>query len=574
MGAIKTAGEAVFRDSVIANVPASGPNSPAKSEIRDLIALIDPYTDADATGVARADLIIGAEISAMMAAGGGRLRLPAGTFNGAALVTMDHSADSVRLHNRIVIEGDGDATVLSFPSSSGLAYVGNATALETGLELRNLRIAGNTSSPVTGSVGLTLIKGAFVVLDNVTIEGFEVGIVTTDVDQVGIYNSEIRFNKGGILANAAVSVTDPNSWTFVNTTVSNNAIYGLQMSDVNALAWLGGSIQYNGSVGGGTGQYGILLADVGTGYGNVLFSGMAFEGNGGAGDVVSQQIGVGATHCNITFDTVSFVRTANFAGVGYGTNQVSISGTGANANYKFVNCNFYGLATYTASGSRPAIANTNSNARVEIDGLTRFWSNTEAPATRDSYFGSPGQATGKIHLGGATSGELVVQGPAAGSGTLTLPAGTTDFSATGGAGKFVKQLTAGGTFTVEAIATVSSALGADVLLNNTSNYFDGPSIAQGTSGTWFVTANVSLIDTAGAATILCKLWDGTTVIDSGVVTVTAANFIGAVSLSGVITNPAGNIRVSCKDATSTSGKILFNFTAFSKDSSITGVRIG
>lgn len=50
---------------------------------------------------------------------------------------------------------------------------------------------------------------------------------------------------------------------------------------------------------------------------------------------------------------------------------------------------------------------------------------------------------------GATSGGLTIKAPAvAGTNTLTFPAGTTDFSATGGASQFVRQNTAGGAFTV------------------------------------------------------------------------------------------------------------------------------
>lgn len=53
---------------------------------------------------------------------------------------------------------------------------------------------------------------------------------------------------------------------------------------------------------------------------------------------------------------------------------------------------------------------------------------------------------------GSTSGALLVKAAAIASGTLTLPAGTTDFSATGGASQVVKQTSAGGAFTVARLA--------------------------------------------------------------------------------------------------------------------------
>lgn len=121
------------------------------------------------------------------------------------------------------------------------------------------------------------------------------------------------------------------------------------------------------------------------------------------------------------------------------------------------------------------------------------------------------------------------------------------------------------------LTSITNSIGADVALNNTANYFDGPSVAQGTTGTWFVSGTVSLLDT-GNASFLCKLWDGTTVIASSETSQTAA-FIGSVSLSGVITSPAANLRISVRDINTTAGKILFNQTGNSKDSTITAVRI-
>lgn len=56
-------------------------------------------------------------------------------------------------------------------------------------------------------------------------------------------------------------------------------------------------------------------------------------------------------------------------------------------------------------------------------------------------------------LKGSSSGTLTVKpAAAAGSNTLTLPAGTTDFSATGGTSQVVKQTSAGGALTVAQLA--------------------------------------------------------------------------------------------------------------------------
>ena len=123
-----------------------------------------------------------------------------------------------------------------------------------------------------------------------------------------------------------------------------------------------------------------------------------------------------------------------------------------------------------------------------------------------------------------------------------------------------------------AITTLSNSLSGDVALNNTANYFDGPSIAQGTVGTWFVSGTVTVQDTGATAGMQAKLWDGTTIIASSSSTSPTA-FGTTISLSGYISSPAGNIRISVKDSTALTGFIRFNNSGNAKDSTITAVRI-
>lgn len=130
-----------------------------------------------------------------------------------------------------------------------------------------------------------------------------------------------------------------------------------------------------------------------------------------------------------------------------------------------------------------------------------------------------------------------------------------------------------GAWTVPTHSVLNNSLGADVLLNNTANYFDGPSVAQGTTGTWLATSTVTVLDTAGTAGITCKLWDGTTVIASSRVVSNNTTLPNPIPLSGYLASPAGNIKVSCKDPTATTGKILFNSSGESKDATLSVVRI-
>lgn len=122
-------------------------------------------------------------------------------------------------------------------------------------------------------------------------------------------------------------------------------------------------------------------------------------------------------------------------------------------------------------------------------------------------------------------------------------------------------------------ARLTASLGGDVTLNNTGSYFDGPSVAQGTVGTFLATGTVVCWDTAGAAQFNVKLWDGTTVIASAATQSRAASTPVSISLSGYITSPAGNIRISVNDQTATTGAILYNNSGNSKDGTISVVRI-
>lgn len=145
-------------------------------------------------------------------------------------------------------------------------------------------------------------------------------------------------------------------------------------------------------------------------------------------------------------------------------------------------------------------------------------------------------------------------------------------SVTCGTGLSGGTITTSGTCAVN-LPTLSNSIGADVLLNNIANFFDGPSVAQGTSGKWSATGSVTVRDTAGLAGIVCKLWDGTTVIDSRAATVPQAGNYQAMTFSGTLASPAGNIRISCKDLSSTSGFIIFNVSGAGKDSSLTVTQV-
>jgi len=124
------------------------------------------------------------------------------------------------------------------------------------------------------------------------------------------------------------------------------------------------------------------------------------------------------------------------------------------------------------------------------------------------------------------------------------------------------------------IAPIANAISANIGLTSTGTYFDGPSVAQGSSGTWLALGTLTMNDTAGGARFNVKLWDGTTVIASTSVLEPNSGNIVTASLHGFITNPAGNLRLSAEDISSSSGLMLYNESGLVKDCNITAIRIG
>lgn len=122
------------------------------------------------------------------------------------------------------------------------------------------------------------------------------------------------------------------------------------------------------------------------------------------------------------------------------------------------------------------------------------------------------------------------------------------------------------------ISTMTNSLNGDVNLSTQSVFFAGPTVAQGTTGTWWASGTITALDTAGIAQIIAKLYDGTTVIDMAVGSTPTANFPVAVAVSGFITNPAGNIRIDVADGSASTGVLKFQQSG-TKNSTISVMRI-
>lgn len=127
-----------------------------------------------------------------------------------------------------------------------------------------------------------------------------------------------------------------------------------------------------------------------------------------------------------------------------------------------------------------------------------------------------------------------------------------------------------------ALTSATATMAVDVNLDNTANYFTGPTIANPGSGTFLVVAHATTNDlTSGGVAMYARLTDGTTVFASGVATPNPAGSAQAstIELSGVITNPAGALKMEVRDATTTAGTIFADATGNGKDTAITWIRI-
>lgn len=128
-------------------------------------------------------------------------------------------------------------------------------------------------------------------------------------------------------------------------------------------------------------------------------------------------------------------------------------------------------------------------------------------------------------------------------------------------------------FSPAVLSPVTNALSADVALSTVAAYFDGPSLSTGTTGTWWVSGQVVVTDTAAAFTALAKLTDGTNVLATGSASGYSTNANVCVSLSAYIANPAGNLRISARDSSTTNGVMRFNVSGSSTDSRLSAIRI-
>lgn len=331
-------------------------------------------------GVANDTASIQAALDACKAAGGGKVFVPTGTYKITTSLVWNVSAIANET-TRLILEGDGVSSCLFMIGVADelFDYVGNPSWPQGHLVIRNLKLLGDVT---TGSVGIRLRGGlAWNSIEHVVIYAFNYGLDFADVDQTNYFNMTIRNCVGGGIIRAAVSVTSANSHHFFGCTIGNNSVFGLWITHANSIDFFGGSIQYNSTVGAGAGNFGVLITEAGDGYGQINFVGVAFEGNGGLADFISDQ---STQPCTVNFVGCSFTRTAAFGPtVGYAVTNIWAMGNHVDCFYSLSGNTFRGdLAGYTPSAGRPNITMTNPNAVLSDDGTNLYTTTVEAPTWR------------------------------------------------------------------------------------------------------------------------------------------------------------------------------------------------
>lgn len=164
--------------------------------------------------------------------------------------------------------------------------------------------------------------------------------------------------------------------------------------------------------------------------------------------------GTTVQNSSATLDDLGNLSTTSFNGV--------LLTTGGSATKYLSEAGTYTTPAGGGTGDVVGPASSTDNAIVRFDSTTGKLIQNSVVTIADTtgvISGSQG-----LVLSGSTSGTLtIISAATAGTNTITFPAGTTDFSATGGTGQFVKQNSAGSAFTVAAVAVGEvSGLGTGV----------------------------------------------------------------------------------------------------------------
>lgn len=458
-------------------------------------------------------------------------------------------------YGNVVTFSNGASIAVTLPQAVSTFAVWNVFAKNLGAGVVTIT---PTTSTINGAATLTLGTGqsAFIVSDGTNYQA----ILSSNVVSV---SSPLSLSSG-VLSVTGAAGEIPNGTTGAFTATPSLGVAGSLLGTLSFSGNTSGTITIQPQAAAGT--YNFNLPTSAGSSGQPLLSG---GGGATAQSYGTLSIGAGGTG-QITAAAArgsSGLNIDEFTGHGDSIYTILATDRVVGTNAAFTASRTWTLPAANAvnAGQRLIVADfqgtvTNVNtlviARAGADTINGGTSVTISAANGAFEFISDGTSkwTGQAIGAATTAGVSSVGGL---SGAITLGTG----------------LNTSGASLVLSASSLTNSLAGDVTLNNTTSYFTGPTTAQGTSGTWLATATVTVVDSVGAAAFDIRIWDGTTVFASSSGFTSGAAVVGTLSVSGVISSPAGNITVQVKDKSSTSGLIKSNVTGSSKDSTLTVVRI-
>jgi Pectate lyase superfamily protein len=334
-------------------------------------------------GVTDDSASINRAISEVIRSGGGTLFFPRAPdcYITSDQLLIDLSSIERLFWGRIQIIGEGSASTCikntTLTGSGILKFQGSRSNPQSYFALEGIRLMNDGVTPPVNSIGLETRILAFAALRDVFLEGFDLAWDAYDTEQVGIYDSYIRYNNRGVRANAATRTTNPNSWSYFNTAVSNNYMWGILHNTGFSLYYAGGTIQGNGRPG-CRDCWGISLQNLGYGAG-AAFDSVDMEANTGIASIISNQtMSGGGTVTTFSLRNVTFQRNGDH----FSTNDILIEGD-LPAIYKISTSVFMAVNGYVATSDRPSLVILNPFAKIDDDG-TNWFEPEQSPRYRPS----------------------------------------------------------------------------------------------------------------------------------------------------------------------------------------------